>query len=469
MFAGENRAVALGEMLDARERRAAAQREMIERHGLPLVSFTLNVPGPVKDSALLRRAFDEGLRQIGAVLLAEQIETVQRAETRAATGCEALLAVRAGALRVKRALCAIEEKCAIGRYFDIDVIDTDGAKISRVEAGAPERRCFLCGKPAAECARSRTHSAAELQTHVFSALGAFLDGRCADQIAERAVRALLYEVAVTPKPGLVDRANAGAHDDMDFFTFQRSAAALTAYFRECALSGLHGEGRGAAERFDDVKFLGVLAERDMLEATGGVNTHKGAIFSLGIACASLGMGYGAPLRVHKTLARCGEMTGAQMRRELEAAKGGQARTFGEAIYQKAGVGGVRAEAASGFASVREIALPRLNAGLKAGLSLNDAALCALTALMADTQDTNAVRRGGEAGAAAMRETARALDGEIAAALEAGEMKQKIGQFKEKLTDWDGQMSAAGISPGGCADLLAMALLMAFCERDAAET
>ena len=61
-----------------------------------------------------------------------------------------------------------------------------------------------------------------------------------------------------------------------------------------------------------------------------------------------------------------------------------------------------------------------------------------------------------------------LDGEIAAALEAGEIKQKIGQFKEKLTDWDGQMSAAGISPGGCADLLAMALLMAFCERDAAE-
>ena len=128
----------------------------------------------------------------------------------------------------------------------------------------------------------------------------------------------------------------------------------------------------------------------------------------------------------------------------------------------------RAEAASGFASVREIALPRLNAGLKAGLSLNDAALCALTALMADTQDTNAVRRGGEAGAASMRETARALDGEIAAALEAGEMKQKIGRLKEKLTDWDGQMSAAGISPGGCADLLAMALLMAFCERDAAE-
>ena len=74
------------------------------------------------------------------------------------------------------------------------------------------------------------------------------------------------------------------------------------------------------------------------------------------------MGYGAPLCVHETLARCGEMTGAQMRRELEAAKAGQARTFGEAIYQKAGVAAFARRRRAGFASVREIALPRLNAG-----------------------------------------------------------------------------------------------------------
>ena len=159
------------------------------------------------------------------------------------------------------------------------------------------------------------------------------------------------------------------------------------------------------------------------------------------------------------------MTGAQMHKELEAAKAGQARTFGETIYQKAGIGGVRAEAAGGFASVREIALPRLEAGLSAGLQLNDAALCALVALMASTQDTNAVRRGGEDGAAAMRGEAQALDGEIVRALEADELQQKIGRLKEQLADWDVRMSAAGISPGGCADLLAMALLMAFCEED----
>ena len=177
---------------------------------------------------------------------------------------------------------------------------------------------------------------------------------------------------MTPKPGLVDRHNAGAHRDMDVFTFIDSACALRPYFETCARIGLAHRGKDAQACFDALRVPGLLAEDAMRRATDGVNT------------------------------------------------------------------------------------------------LNDAALCALTALMADTQDTNAVRRGGEAGAAAMRETARALDGEIAAALEAGEIKQKIGQFKEKLTDWDGQMSAAGISPGGCADLLAMALLMAFCERDAAE-
>ena len=107
---------------------------------------------------------------------------------------------------------------------------------------------------------------------------------------------------------------------MDVFTFIDSACALRPYFETCARIGLAHRGKDAQACFDALRVPGLLAEDAMRRATGGVNTHKGAIFSLGIACASLGMGYGAPLRVHETLARCGEMTGAQMRRELEAAK-----------------------------------------------------------------------------------------------------------------------------------------------------
>ena len=105
----------------------------------------------------------------------------------------------------------------------------------------------------------------------------------------------------------------------------------------------------------------------MRRATAGVNTHKGAIFSLGIACASLGMSWGEPFSAEHILLRCGEMTRLRMQDELENARQGQARTFGEQVYQKKGVGGVRAEAAGGFAGVRETALPRLNAARDAGL------------------------------------------------------------------------------------------------------
>ena len=451
--------VTVSDMMDAREARAQAQRALLARYpGASVVCLCMNIAGAIKRTENIERAFAWGLRNVKAVLA--PCETLFDAAIHEKTGPEAMLCVRADARSIKRRLCALEDGEALGRLLDIDVITPDGGKISRTEIGLPARRCLLCGNPAPVCARSRAHSADALFEKANAIINAHFEAAFAKRTAENAQRALLFEV--------VDRHNAGAHRDMDVFTFIDSACALRPYFETCARIGLAHRGKDAQACFDALRVPGLLAEDAMRRATGGVNTHKGAIFSLGIACASLGMGYGAPLRVHETLARCGEMTGAQMRRELEAAKAGQARTFGETIYQKAGVGGVRAEAASGFASVREIALPRLNAGLKAGLSLNDAALCALTALMADTQDTNAVRRGGEAGAAAMRETARALDGEIAAALEAGEIKQKIGQFKEKLTDWDGQMSAAGISPGGCADLLAMALLMAFCERDAAE-
>ena len=450
--------VTVSDMMDAREARAQAQRALLARYpGASVVCLCMNIAGAIKRTENIERAFAWGLRNVKAVLA--PCETLFDAAIHEKTGPEAMLCVRADARAIKRRLCALEDGEALGRLLDIDVIAPDGGKISRTEIGLPARRCLLCGNPAPVCARSRAHSADALFEKANAIIDVHFETAFAKRTAENAQRALLFEVAVTPKPGLVDRHNAGAHRDMDVFTFIDSACALRPYFETCARIGLAHREKDAQACFDALRVPGLLAEDAMRRATGGVNTHKGAIFSLGIACASLGMGYGAPLCVHETLARCGEMTGAQMRRELEAAKAGQARTFGEAIYQKA---------ASGFASVREIALPRLNAGLKAGLSLNDAALCALTALMADTQDTNAVRRGGEAGAAAMRETARALDGEIAAALEAGEMKQKIGRLKEKLTDWDGQMSAAGISPGGCADLLAMALLMAFCERDAAE-
>lgn len=453
--------VTVADMMAAREGRWQMQQAMLARYpGAALVCLTMNVAGPVKRTENILRAFYWGMGEIRAVLAAYRL--LFDASIDEKTGPEAVFAVEGGAEEIKRRLCALEDGCAMGRLLDIDVIAPGGDKIARTELGLPARRCLLCGEAAPVCARSRAHTVAELFDRTNTIIDAHFESAFAACAAQQAQRALLTEAAIAPKPGLVDRLNAGAHDDMDIFTFIDSACALREYFEACAHIGLAHRGGAAAVCFDALRVPGLRAEAAMKAATGGVNTHKGAIFSLGIYCAALGMGFdGEKSDAAAALARCGEMTRAQMGRELEAIAAGSARTFGEAIYQRRGVGGVRAEAAGGFVSVREAGLPRLGAALDAGLCLSDAGLCALVALMGRTEDTNALRRGGEAAARKLREAAAALADEIGASIADGTIGGRMEEFRARLARWDAEMSAARISPGGCADLLALTLLAHF--------
>jgi len=456
--------VTVADMMAAREARYVMQQTLLERcPGTALVCLTMNIAGPVKNTAMIRRAFAWGREQIAAVLSASRV--VFEAQISEKTGPEAVFAVQADALEIKRRLCALEDGCRMGRLLDIDVIGADGEKISRTQIGLPPRKCLLCGQDAPVCARSRTHSAAELFARADAIMRQHFERTFADRTARQAQRALLYEVAITPKPGLVDRANAGAHSDMDVFTFIDSACSLQGYFERCCRIGLEHRGGESEACFDALRVPGLLAEREMYGATGGVNTHKGAIFSLGIFCAALGMGYdGEKSDVHAALVRCGEMTGNRMEQELASIAAGQETTFGAQLYRRTGAGGVRMEAAQGFPQVRERGLPMLRACRDAGLSLNDAGLCALVALMGGTQDTNAIRRGGEAAAAALQEKALDLQRQIEAALQAGTIGAEMKEIRSRMQQWDALLSAEGISPGGCADLLAMTLLACFMDR-----
>jgi len=156
--------VELPAMLDAREARAMRQAELRAAHpAAVLVSFCLNIPGPVKTNDLLRRLFDEGIAEIikkltiaGAICLAHE-------EVHAPTGDEALLAVtEAEAAAIKDAMTTLEESHPLGRLFDIDVLAPDGTKLSR----QTPRRCLLCGRQAQDCARSRRHSVKELTERI---------------------------------------------------------------------------------------------------------------------------------------------------------------------------------------------------------------------------------------------------------------------------------------------------------------
>ena len=285
----QGRETTLEEMLDLREERAARQRQMLAESGCAsLVCLSLNMAGPVKRHFLADALFEEGRRQTADVLTALGAVLDERVTDRPA-GQTAFFAVDQPAELVKVRMTALEDQGGASRLWDIDVLRPDGTKVSRGDVGQEGRRCFLCTQPAALCARSRAHSVEELKAYTDRLLLDWYVASQAGRIGAAAQRALLYEVSVTPKPGLVDRNNSGAHRDMDFFTFLDSICALGGYFRACARWGLTHPETPARQVLAELQTLGMCAEGEMYRATGGVNTHKGAIFSLGILCAAAGM------------------------------------------------------------------------------------------------------------------------------------------------------------------------------------
>ncbi len=164
-------AIGLPFMLARREARAYEQKLLLTKHNLPLVSFCMNIPGPIKTNELIRRAFD-----IGEILLLEALrhvgaEILGASEVHEDTGDELLLAVKGVEPEILKDIAVnIEQSSPVGRLFDIDVIDADGRKLSRKEF----RTCLICGKQAQDCARSRTHTVQELQQAVDDILSHFL-------------------------------------------------------------------------------------------------------------------------------------------------------------------------------------------------------------------------------------------------------------------------------------------------------
>ena len=138
---------------------------------------------------------------------------------------------------------------------------------------------------AALCGSRRAHSVEALQAATASLLAQITQTELIGLLAQKA---LILEVCCTPKPGLVDRRNSGSHRDMDIFTFAASTAALQPYFAACARIGIETAGECAQTTFERLRLPGRMAEGVMLDATQGVNTHRGAIFSIGILCAAAG-------------------------------------------------------------------------------------------------------------------------------------------------------------------------------------
>ena len=443
-------AVEIEEMLEARERRSERQRRLQRTHKMPLLSFTMNIAGEYKRSFAIDKAFDTGAALIMDRLSSAGIAPAAIEQYDEKTGCQLLMALPADAMLVKRLMTDIEEMAPIGRLFDIDVLAPGGEKLSRSDMGVEKRRCIICGKEAFICSRSRAHSADELRREIERMLSDYFNGKLCGLISSMAIRSLMYEVAVTPKPGLVDRFNNGSHRDMDFFSFIDSACALSGYFREAALAGITRTALSPAELFSSLRWPGMLAEAGMLKSTGGVNTHKGAIFSIGILCAALGRlaarGAGWSPESLSSLSRA--MASGPALEELSRITSENAATTGERLYHSKQITGVRGEAASGFASALKYGLPTLMELTAQGKGPDEAGSAALTRLMAWVTDTNVISR------SSIEQHSR-LQSQLRLRLKQGEIPLP------ELLEIDSDYISENISPGGCADLLAVCFLMMF--------
>ena len=400
--------ITLEQMLLARDRRASRQAALLSRYGRPVISFTMNIAGPVKDSPLIRYAFRSGLRQLEALPCAQLCREVIFEPT----GPEALLVYETQDARLLKAFCIrLESEGEAGRLFDLDVLDANGEKLSR-ETG---RTCLVCGGPVSVCSRSRAHGLEAITARTRAILEAF----AAETLGEMAENALLAEVHFTPKPGLVDEANNGAHRDMDVPLFERSAHALRPCFEEFVRLGIQGASPAALQQ------AGVRAEQAMFAATGGVNTHKGAIYS------------GALLLHAAGRLLSGEEEGDlyELAAQTAAAIPAPTGTHGAAV--RAQCGGICTEAVSGYPTAQAVLRQLRQSG----------PLDALLLSMSRLDDSTLWHRGGSEGAQLVR--SRAADILAAPASEREARTRRL----------DAELIERNLSPGGSADLLAMAFFL----------
>jgi triphosphoribosyl-dephospho-CoA synthase len=310
------------------------------------------------------------------------------------------------------------------------------------------------------------------RTHGISAVAGALAGRHAEkkkfacEVARLAVRSLHSELCLYPKPGLVSPVDNGSHDDMDAGTFMRSMFALRHYFRKICLAGWDDAP------FAQLKQLGIAAEAAMLKATRGVNTHRGAIFSLGMLCATAGRAraQGTPMtpaalraamliRWGEELARHAAVPATPPPAPTAAAKASRhagkttkrdALSNGLRVAARYAVSGAREEGALGLPSVFEVGIPALLTARARGATVTEERIDTLYSLMAHISDSNVYHRAGPQGAQIVRDHAERF----------------LAQGGTANGNWHATAVASHhvfmqhrLSPGGAADLLAACCLV----------
>ncbi|MGT2935482.1 triphosphoribosyl-dephospho-CoA synthase CitG [Streptococcus castoreus] len=284
-------------------------------------------------------------------------------------------------------------------------------------------------------------------------------------ISQFALKALLYEVSLSPKPGLVDRFDNGAHDDMTFSTFVDSAIALSPFFQAYLEIGFDHADKEPLLLFNRLRNLGKKADQAMFAATDGINTHKGLNFSMALLLGATGCYLAKKKNLLKnlekftkedTIAICDlvkPMTTHLIQADLSHLSSKQELTYGEQLFLSYGIKGPRGEASEGFPTLTKQALPFFRQIVKQTDSETSQHLL-LVYLMSIVEDGNLIHRGG---IESWKNIQREMKHLFQQQLPPQELLSALSAYNELLIQ-------RHLSPGGSADLLALSFYFAFLER-----
>lgn len=389
------KAVGLLTVLDNREWRSRLQDKLkVTNSDKIVISAKLNIPGPIKNNDILQKIFMDGWQTFVAGIECNSQYEMLFAER--VTGPEAFITVDGNLAAVKKTAILFEETYVLGRLFDIDVMANGQAdyQLSREDLGFGPRLCLICGKPAKVCAKEQNHTldeGYEVINQMYQGATSkelIFEKESQETVVNNALKGLLYEVSLNPKPGLVDPVSMGSHTDMNMFMFIDSTLSLKSYLDKAFKLGRNFEGSDLKLLFNALRAEGVLAEQTMFNATNNVNTHKGAIFSLGIWVTAI---------AYST--KDGSTTMTEVRRviqrmvegliEKDLASNRVAMTAGEQQFQTYQLTGIRGEAVNGFPGVAEVAVPFLQATFG---TMTQRLLDTLMKIAATLEDSTLIKR-----------------------------------------------------------------------------